>query len=98
MSAETQPMRTETEADRSPQEEQRREALRDAIAEQQALIARLDREQADARLRLDALRSDLSSLGSRSLSDDQLPPKAQASDDGCLALSLVAATSCRPTG
>lgn len=41
-----------------------REAILEAISDEQALLARLDREQADARVRLAALQAELASLGS----------------------------------
>jgi hypothetical protein len=44
--------------------QRRREALLEGIGAEQALLARLDREQADARARLASLHAQLGSLGS----------------------------------
>lgn len=52
-----------------------REALLEAISKEEALLARLDREQADARERLAALQAELSSLGT----EPETPARSRAS-------------------
>lgn len=55
-----------------------REALLEAISKEQALLARLDREQADARTRLAALHAELASLGAEPEIRAHLPLAVEA--------------------
>ena len=77
-------MKDETQQTRSngqqrPGQRVGREALLEAVSKEQALLARLDREQGDARTRLAALHADLASLGCRW---PQLDPASPRSRDG----------------
>jgi hypothetical protein len=55
-----------------------RDKLLEAISNEQALLARLNREQADARVRLAALDAELASLGSEPEIRVRLPPALDA--------------------
>ncbi len=57
---------------KEPQPSDNRQALLEAIAKEQALVGRLDREQAEARNRLAALNTEIASLASGP--ENRLPP------------------------
>src|SRR3989442_4665394 len=79
-------MKDETQQTRSngqqrPGQRVGREALLEAVSKEQALLARLDREQGDARTRLGALHVELASLGAEPEIRVHLPGRGSGPTD-----------------